>query len=83
MLRCSGTSAVVQLGALENSTFGAAMSPQARRADPQYVQVAGQIGMDIASGRLNLGGAVPSARQICAAWGMAPATETKAPAARC
>ena len=53
------------------------MSPQVRRADPPYVQIADEIRKDIASGRLSHGDAVPSARQISATWGVALATATK------
>lgn len=53
------------------------MSPRVQHADPPYVQIANDIRKDIASGRLSQGDAVPSARQISAAWGVALATATK------
>jgi DNA-binding GntR family transcriptional regulator len=53
------------------------MPPRLRHADPPYVQIADEIRKDIVSGRLSLGDAVPSARQISATWGVALATATK------
>ena len=53
------------------------MSPQVRRDDPPYLQIAQQIRADIESGKLAEGDRVPSARDITATWGVALATATK------
>lgn len=53
------------------------MSPEVRRTDPPFVQIAGAIAADIASGKLGEGDSVPSARAIAASWGVAHATATR------
>jgi DNA-binding GntR family transcriptional regulator len=53
------------------------MSPQLRRDDPPYLQIAQQIRADIESGKLAEGDRIPSARDITATWGVALATATK------
>ena len=53
------------------------MSPEVRRDDPPYVQIAEHIRADIQSGALPEGARIPSAREITATWGVALATATK------
>ncbi len=52
--------------------------PQLERNDPPYMQIAGSIRDQITSGQLREGDPVPSARQICADWGVAMNTAAKA-----
>ncbi len=52
--------------------------PQLERTDPPYMQIARSIRDRITSGQLRDGDPVPSARQICADWGVAMNTAAKA-----